>query len=227
MGIQEINSVAHTHILTIDLDETISEDKAFAYCGVDIHEGKIRLLFAATAFGSNPDHCFDNGRLLKALQNAPPPPGGGGSPEFSFEARTSIAQDWEPRWRAVRDRLAGIVGKDDISLEPNFEDTYAKLQAERKRAGTVLGEDWEKWLGRYTFSYFDTLVSLMPGFPDDFEQDEMLKEGFVEAVSTGRIVFRIVDKLVNDSRQMCECQLEDGVLYLQVSCTAAEAHDIF
>ena len=50
---------------------------------------------------------------------------------------------------------------------------------------------------------------------DTYFSDEMLSEGFQEAVSKNEVVFRIIDKLKYDN--YCECVIEDGILYLQVS----------
>lgn len=47
-------------------------------------------------------------------------------------------------------------------------------------------------------------------------EDEMVREGLLEAVTTNEYVFRVVDKLKYDS--YCEVEIADGVLYLQ--CTA-------
>ncbi len=213
-GLEELNRVAHAHTVTIDLDETVPESKAFAYCGFDIKEGQIRLLFAASAFGSNGDQCLDPDKLVTILNDAPDE----SDAQLSFTARTSIGKGWTPKIEAIRAKLSAVVGNPDIKFVPNFEDTFAKLSTESKRKGTELTKEWEERLGGFTYNYFETLVNLMPGGSDDFENDEMLKEGFNDAVDSNEIAFRIVDKLVgqNSSRQYCESQVEGGVLYLQV-----------
>lgn len=49
----------------------------------------------------------------------------------------------------------------------------------------------------------------------NFGEDDMMPEGFTEAVSKGLVAFRIVgEDELNDSSN--ECVIEDGVLYLQV-----------
>jgi hypothetical protein len=48
---------------------------------------------------------------------------------------------------------------------------------------------------------------------------EMLREGFLEEVSKSTMTFRIVEKLAKGS--YCECVLEDGVCYIQVSTKVA------
>ncbi len=57
-------------------------------------------------------------------------------------------------------------------------------------------------------------MNMMPGPPEDFENDDLLKEAFNEGVQSGKIAIRIVDTL--PARRYCEAQIEDGVLYLQV-----------
>ncbi len=131
------------------MNESIDESKAFAYCGADIYEGKLRLLFAATAFGSNADQCLNNENLLKALAAAPLSRGSG---ELSFTARTSVARDWEPNFKEVQSKLASMLGNPEIAFVPNFENIFAKLSEEGKRPGTDLRKDWERYLGRDAFS---------------------------------------------------------------------------
>jgi hypothetical protein len=214
-GVQEVNEIIHAHTITIELNEDIPESKAFAYCGADVKDGKLRLLFAATAFGSNADQCLNNERLLKALAAAPPATSA--DKAMSFAARTSISKDWEPKFAEDQAAFARIVENPKIKFVPNFEELYAKLKAESERKGTQLSSDWEENLGRNAYSYYNTLVSLLPGPPEDFENDDMLKEGFNDAVESGEIVLRIVDKLNSGPYKWCESQVEGGVLYLQVS----------
>jgi hypothetical protein len=48
-----------------------------------------------------------------------------------------------------------------------------------------------------------------------FGEDEMLREGFNEGVEKGIVEFRVLEKMKFET--YCECEIEDGVLYLQVS----------
>src|SRR3569833_402990 len=80
---------------------------------------------------------------------------------------------------------------------------------------------WEFRLGYYTHAYFESVASTLQY--EKFEGDDMLQEGFHEAIPSGEIVVRIVEKLQNDS--YCEAVVEDGVLYVQVR-SASSAHPI-
>jgi len=48
-----------------------------------------------------------------------------------------------------------------------------------------------------------------------FGEDDLLQEGFLEAVPELEFVFRIVDKLKDKDSSYCEVELADGKLYLQ------------
>ncbi|KAI1411528.1 hypothetical protein F5Y13DRAFT_200825 [Hypoxylon sp. FL1857] len=207
-GLKELNTICHTHTLTIDLDDA----KRFPYCGADIHEGKLRILFAPDHLGTNIDNALDRDILLKALNEAPGPASDGAA-TLSFAARSDISKEYDPRAEELRNQVAQILEKPDIKLNPNFEDTFAKLQQESKE-NTDFRSDWESLLGSFTRLYFEGLVNQLKY--QKFDQDDLLREGFHEAVDKGEIAFRIVDKLKYDS--YCECEVEGGVLYLQ--CTS-------
>lgn len=187
----------------------VDDAKRFTYGGVDVHEGNLRILFAPGNLGTNIDYALEKATLLKALNEAPAP--AGSSEPMSFSARTGIRQDYDPKVEAIRVKIGELIGKSDIKLNPNFEDTFEKLKAESQVKKTELREDWQSSLGSYAISYFDGLVSQLQW--QKFEDDELLQEGFQEAVSKGEIAFRIVDKLKYNS--YCEADVEDGVLYLQ------------
>ncbi|KAM0812051.1 hypothetical protein AB5N19_14368 [Seiridium cardinale] len=189
-GLKELNSIAHKHVITMDVDDA----KRFNYGGVDVHEGNLRILFAPDNLGVNIDYACEKETLQRALNEAPPAEGS--SEPLSFATRTGIRQDYDPKIEEIREKIANLIAKSDIKLNPNFKETFfAKLKEEsqikKDRAPRRLGE-WQK-----------------------FEDDDLLQEGFNEAVDKGEITLRIVDKLKEGSYG--ECEVEDGVLYLQ--CT--------
>lgn len=63
--------------------------------------------------------------------------------------------------------------------------------------------------------YFDGFVSQLNW--QKFEDDDMLQEGFKEAVDKNEVALRIVDKLQQGS--YCEAVVEDGILWLQSTPT--------
>jgi hypothetical protein len=205
-GLKEINSIAYKHVITMDIDDA----KRFSYGGVDVNDGNLRILFAPGSLGTNVDYACESATLQKALNDAPAP--GGSTEPLSFSARTGIRQEYDPKIEDVRKKVGALIAKPDIKLNPNFEDTFSKLKEESKIKKTELREDWESNMGSYALAYFEGLVSQLDW--QKFEDDDLLQEGFNEAVEKGEIAYRIVDKLKYDS--YCECEVEDGVLYLQV-----------
>jgi hypothetical protein len=132
---------------------------------------------------------------------------------MSLITRTFIRQKWDPEYAAIQTKFAEMLQKPDFKLNPNFEDSYKKLAAAAKAKGSQVREDWESNLGGFTLQYFDGALYQMNS--EKFGEDDMLQEGFNDAVEKAEMAFRIVDKLKYDS--YCECEIEDGVLYLQVS----------
>ncbi|KAI1478536.1 hypothetical protein F4774DRAFT_385191 [Daldinia eschscholtzii] len=208
-GLKELNTICNAHVLTIDLDDA----NRFPYCGADVHEGKLRILFAPGRLGTNIDSALDREVLLKALNEAPAP-ASENAPALSFAARSSISKDYEPKAEQIRAQIADILTKPDIKLSPNFEDTFAKLQKACEENKADFRSDWEGLLGEFTRLYWEGLANQLKY--QKFNEDELLREGFHEAVEKGEIAFRIVDTLKYSS--YCECEVEGGVLYIQ--CTA-------
>ncbi|KAK6068089.1 hypothetical protein SCUP234_11302 [Seiridium cupressi] len=205
-GLKELNSIAHKHGITMDVDDA----KRFNYGGVDVHEGNLRILFAPDNLGVNIANACEKETLQKALNEAAPAEGS--SEPLSFATRTGIRQDYDPKIEEIREKIANLIAKPDIKLNPNFEETFAKLKEESRIEKTELREDWEKYIGYMAFQYFEGLVSQMQW--QKFENDDLLQEGFNEAVDKGEITLRIVDKLKEGLYG--ECEVEDGVLYLQL-----------
>jgi hypothetical protein len=170
-------------------------------------DGKLRILFVESNLGTNIDYCCQEESLTKALNDAP------GEAPMSFVVRMGIRTDYEPKIGDVRKQIAGLLGKpeDAVTLNPNFEANFAKLDAAVKAGDSSVREDWQRNLADFTFRYFDALAYQMKYIK--VGEDELVQEGMLEAVSTNEYVFRIVDTLKYDS--YCEVDIEDGVLYLQ------------
>ncbi|KAI2627554.1 hypothetical protein GGR54DRAFT_589476 [Hypoxylon sp. NC1633] len=194
--------------MTIDLDDA----KRFSYCGADIHDGKLRILFAPGYLGTNIDDALERPVLLKALNAAPPAPEGDSAAlALSFAARLNIRDEYEPEAERIRSQIAQILAKPDIKLNPNFDDTFARLTEDSRAKETELRSDWDSVLGSFTKLYWEGLANQLKY--QKFDEDDLLQEGFHEAVDKGEITFRIVDKLKYSS--YCECEVEEGILYLQ------------
>lgn len=178
----------------------------FSYGGCDVSDGKLRILFHETNLGSNIDSCCQEDVLTKALNAAP------SDAPLSFTTRKGIRAEYDGQIGDVRKQIATLLGKteDQITLSPNFDAVFAKLAA-----ANTDSDGWQTNLGGFVFKYFDALAYQMKYIK--VGEDEMVQEGVLEAVSTNEYAFRIVDTLKYDS--YCECEIEDGVLYLQ--CTAS------
>ena len=204
---KEINTIAHAHVLTMDVDD--SEPKRFSYCSCDVSEGKLRILFRPDSLGTNIDHACQQDQLFPALNAAAP----GDDKPMNFVVRTFIRANYDPKIAATQAKIGALVEKPDIKLVPNFEDTFAKLEAASKVKGNDVRDDWQENLGEFAIKYFEGLAWQMKN--QKFEDDDMLREGFNEGVDKGEITFRIVDSLKYGS--YAEVVIEDGVLYIQAS----------
>jgi hypothetical protein len=204
-GKDEVNTIAFAHVLNMDFDEA----KRFTYTGVEIVEGKLRVLFAAGNLGTNVDDSLQT--IEKALNEAPQPAGAdGAAPKLSSAARLGIKLKWDGEIDAVTKKFADMFQKPDFKLNPRFEENYAKLKENEKSAS--LDEDWDSRMGEYFRKYFEGAEYQLKY--QKFGEDEMLQEGFNEAIEKGEIAIRVVDKLTQGSYN--ESIIEDGVLYLQV-----------
>jgi len=148
----------------------LDEAKKNSYCGVDIHEGKLRLLFAWNNLGTNVGDCLDKPKLAQALNEAPPP--AGSAPALSSAARLGIKQNWDPKVDELTKKFETLLGITGFKLNPNFEDTFAKLKASGPKSG--LSSDWESRLGKYHLNYFEGVHGKMTN--QKFGEDDMLQE---------------------------------------------------
>lgn len=204
---KEVNAICHTHVLTLDVEE--QSPPRFSYGGCDVVDGKLRLLFAESALGTNIDYCCQEDALTKALDAAPT------DAPMSYTVRNGIRTDYEPKIAGVRKQIADMLGKgeDAVTLNANFEANFAKLDAALKGGDTSVRDDWQRNLADFTLRYFDALAYQMKYLK--VGEDEMVQEGLLEAASTNEYAFRVVDKLKYES--YCEVDIEDGVLYLQTT----------
>lgn len=208
-SVAEINDVASAHVLTIDVDE----DKKFSYCGVVVSaDGKLTIMINENYMGTNTNDALERSVLMAALNTAPASAVAAAKP-LSFAARVGIRQEYDAAVAKTQKKLAEQLEKEDVKLVPNFEAAFAALAAEGAKKKSQLRDDWQANLGNFTARYFDAVAGQMAY--QKFDEDELLREGFNEAVEKGEIAFRVVDKLKYDS--YCEVVVEDGVLFVQVS----------
>ncbi|KAF2179115.1 hypothetical protein K469DRAFT_674816 [Zopfia rhizophila CBS 207.26] len=198
LGKDEINTVCAAHTLTFEFDES----GKIHYSGCDIHNGRLRMLFQEKYLGYNVHYALQ--KLEDALSAATP------DAALSYTARHSIAEYWDAKLPELKEMIVKQLNNPAIKIDPNWEEVYAALKASKSVQENW--PEWEKTLGRVMMTYFND------GFAyqlhcNKFESDDMLQEGFAEAVHKGEVKFRVVKKLIKDS--YCEPVVEDGVLYLQ------------
>lgn len=209
-GKKEMNDLAYKHELNMQYDDK----KQYSYCGPAIIDGQLVILFSESQLGTNASYAFENAPLQKALNAAPPPPSANGQgPKLSYAARTSIKQDWDPKIEELTKKIADMLKVPNLKLEPNFESNFAILKENEKKAG--LREDWESRIGDFFYKYFDGLHYTLNW--KKFGEDDMLQEGFQEAVSKNEIALKVVEKLETGKSNYNEIVIKDGVLCIQTT----------
>ncbi|ORY06774.1 hypothetical protein BCR34DRAFT_632056 [Clohesyomyces aquaticus] len=196
-GKDEINTLCPNHVLTMEMDE---EGKV-RYCGCDVRDRYLRILFQDTCLGSNIDYALTD---LEDALSAVSPAG-----YLSYSVCHSIKQDWDKDFSELKAKIAKQLAN-AIVLDPNWEQVHAALEAE-----PCVKEDregWEKRFGSFVKSCFEALAYTLAY--NEFETDNLLREGFEEAVSKNEIRFRIVKELTGGAYYN-QTVIEDGVLYLQ------------
>jgi hypothetical protein len=175
------------------------------YCGVDIKDGVLRILFTEGNLGTNVDNALEY--IEKALNAAAASSDGAGV--LNYTARNSVKQEWEPHAEQLQKDIAEQTHNADIKLNPNFEAVAAKL-----KTGKDVRDDWPQNLGGFMKKYFESLLYFLKY--NKFQEDDLMYEGFNEQVSKNEVIFRIVDKVTGPS-SYSQCLIEDGVLVLQTT----------
>jgi hypothetical protein len=193
------------------------DQKRFSYCGCDVRDGQLRVLFSEGKLGTNIYDAVSPDNLMKALNDAPP--AAGADSELSFRVRTAIRQDWDPEIEAARAKAAEMLQRADLKFEPRWAENFEALKHAAGQKNSPLGDDWEGRMAYLVRLYFEGLVGQLSY--QKFGDDDMLREGFNDEVAKGVVVFRVLEKMKFET--YCECEIDDGVLYLQVSdfsCTS-------
>ncbi|RYP80289.1 hypothetical protein DL770_006288 [Monosporascus sp. CRB-9-2] len=169
-----------------DLDDA----KQFSYCVAEVHEGRLRVLFADGYLGTNIDDALDRNVLLKAPNDA------AGGRELRRGAKLRGA------------KLRGTDGhpQPDIRLNSNFVDTFEKLLAESKWEGLViqlkrqkfeddelLREGFHKAVNKdeITFSIIDKLVKGLYSEP-------VIEDGVLYLQTWGVNIDYTAEKLISE-----------------------------
>lgn len=140
---------------------------------------------------------------------------GSGGAALDFDAKQSIKRDYEPAIGKVQARIAAAIDAPVVTLVPNFEANFAKISAHAAsdKKSTMFPREWQRQMGKETVRYFDLFAEKLEDL--GFTKDDMLQEGFKDAVEKNEIALRVVDKLVKGTYN--ECVFEGGVCYMQTT----------
>jgi hypothetical protein len=195
-GKNELNTVVTKHVIQM------SSDQEVYYCGCDIHDGALRILFKDDRLGTNINDAL---QYLDKAVNAAPAPGA----TINFLARASISRDWEPKIGAIQQQIGKQLNNPNIKLNPNWEHNYAELAK-----ATDKSDGWDSRIGQYSISYMEALQNQLER--EKFGSDDLLQEGFAEMVTKGEVCLRVQPKTKETYNEMT---VEDGVLYMSVRNT--------
>ncbi|KAJ7073605.1 hypothetical protein C8F01DRAFT_1241900 [Mycena amicta] len=211
-GAAELNTLASAHTIFIGVG---APEKIVRSCdsGTSLNNGALTILFHPERFGSNPHWALNEVPLFAAVNAVSV--AGGDEKDMTFLARLGISKRYAEKADPAKEKFRQLLGK-DITFDPNFTAVFVVLLADAQAnpSGTVGSiSEWELQFGAYTASYFEGMAFQLESL--GFSGDEMLKEGFNDAVGSGVVKFRIVERLKR--HKDCEVEIEDGVLYLQTT----------
>jgi hypothetical protein len=175
-----------------------------SYCGVDIADGILRILFKDGNLGTNISNALE--KLEETINDASVATG---NEVLPYIARDNIKKEWTPKADQLQKDIAEQLHNPDIVLSPNFE-----ANAEALKASKDARDDWHTNLGDFTYRYFENLLYYLKY--NKFSEDDLLYEGFTEVVDKNEIVFRIVDKLTGDSSYN-QILVDGGVFVMQTT----------
>ena len=223
-GIDELNSLVTSHSVII----AHTEDEAINGNGTDIDlaSGVFRIVFRTGGLGVNTNNaCADiAGTLNKASLAATAKESGGEEPALGFQAKSDIRTNWDAKLPELQKGFQELLAAPVFTLTPNFEENATKLLAYEKKhrkpgvgAGydtCELRDDWRDRIGEFTEVYFsDGLYKLKD---KGFGSDDMLQDGFKEAVEKNEIALKVVDEL-EGGKSYNTATIEGGVLVIKVT----------
>lgn len=198
-GKAEINSVASSHTITLDASPK------FSYCGNDIEDGKLRLLFHPDNLGTNIDSVGQG--LEETLSAAPQPEG---ASILNYTARHGIKTDYDAQIGPILEQARTALQNPEFKFDPCWEQLAAAL-----KGGKDVRDGWESNLGRCAREYFESFSSTLTS--QKFHEDDMLREGLAEGAPSGVLKLRIVDKLATSQNGYNEIILDSDDVVIQVS----------
>ena len=138
--------------------------------------------------------------------------GSGSETPLDFDARSSIQLEYEPKIGEVKARLEKLLALPVLTLTPNFESNFAAITKHAQGGdASNLQREWRNRVGSVTLAYFEGLAHQLDYA--GFGKDDMLQEGFQDAVEKNEIQLRVVGKMTR--RTYNEVVVENGVLVIQ------------
>jgi len=177
-----------------------------SYCGVEIKDGEIRLLFKHSYLGTNISDVATT--LPVAVDDAIDALG---ENDLPVVARRAIKEHLDPAVKELQEKLKKMLNKD-------YKFEYDILASIRKLKEHPDDINWYKQyinqrVPEWTARYFKAAVEKLE--KKNFGKDEMLQEAFVESTETGIIRFELVDKLKHGTYN--DTIFEGGEYKLQVT----------
>jgi hypothetical protein len=194
-GKKHFNEAVTQSELTLAVNEIGDDAPAI---DAEVKGGVFRILFSHTRFGLWQSYLSES--FLKAIEGAP-------REGFSLVAKHSIEEEYMPEAEDLTKEIADILAMPDVILDPNWDENYAILNTKDDKS-------WQSTFGQATLAYFqEGLKAELEN--KGFKDDDMLQEGFAEAIPSKTIRVRAMKEL--KSGKTNEPVIEDGVLYLQAN----------
>jgi len=198
---EAVRKVAKQHSITLLPDEAVH------YCGMNIKDGEIRLLFRPKDLGTNISDVAKG--IAKAVDVALDALGENDLPVVT---RRAIVASLDPAITKAQGKLKALF-KEDFKLEADIGDVLKKLLA-APEAINWYKEYVNQRAAEWTALYFENAVNQLE--QKKFGSDDMLQEAFLESTEKRVIRFEIVDSLKN-GKTYNDTFFEDGEYKIQTT----------
>jgi len=196
---EAIRKTAKQHSVTLLPDDSVS------YCGIEIKDGEIRLLFKPTYLGTNVgDVARDFAKAVDIALDAL------GENDLPIVTRRAIAASLDPAVTKAQEELKKLF-KEDYKVEADVGAILKKLLAAPDDISwykDYVNERAAEW----TALYFENAVNQLD--QKKFGSDDMLQEAFLDATDKRIVRFEIVDSLKN-GKTYNDTLFEDGEYKIQ------------
>lgn len=196
-AMSSINDYAPQRIVTLEP----TSDREVRFNTMDFFEGRWRILFRDTAFGTNAQQAGYN---LSKMVYSPFP-----QPVPSMNTKHDIEQEYERRIQEVLNKIRTILAAPNLVFSPNLEGNSTSLTTCGVKK-EKFGQGWDRALREATIDYYDGLRSQLEW--QGFKGDEMMQNGFKEAVPTLTVSLLVVPEI---TRKYNDCMVENGVLVIR------------